>query len=119
MEIWKKFDTLECGVNDDGNLFLGDNTGGFNLPYTNENKWYILEEFERTLEKYYGYTYVSRIGDKFDTYRKIENNRGKWIAENIETGEFFPITYEQARGFEPINPSGIELLARELGRILL
>lgn len=65
-----------------------------------------------------GYSYVSSI-KKYDLYRKIENNRGKWLAEDMETGEIFPITYEQARGFEPIRPTGIELLARDLGKMLL
>lgn len=60
----------------------------------------------------------SSIG-KYDLYRKIENGKGKWLAEDTETGEIFPITYEQARGYEPIRPTETEKLARELGRILL
>lgn len=64
------------------------------------------------------YQYVSSKG-KHNLYRKIENGKGKWVAENIENGEIFPITYEQALGYEPINPTGIENLARELGRKLL
>lgn len=55
----------------------------------------------------------------YDLYRKIENGKGKWLAEDIGTGEVFPITYQQALGYEPIRPTIIENLARELGRILL
>lgn len=66
-----------------------------------------------------GYTMLNYGIGKYNLYRKIENGKGKWLAEDTETGEVFPITYEQARGFEPINPTPIDNLARELGRILL
>lgn len=56
---------------------------------------------------------------KYLLYRKIENGKGKWIAEDCQTGEVFPITYEQARGYEPIRPTPIENLSRRLGKILL
>lgn len=62
---------------------------------------------------------ISKSHVVYDLYRKIENNKGKWIAEDCNTGELFPITYEQARGFEPIRPTGIESLSRELGKMLL
>lgn len=56
-------------------------------------------------------------------YRKIENGKGKWLAEVSEygnkTGKIFPITYEQALGYKPIKSTPIKNLARELGRILL
>ena len=60
--------------------------------------------------------------DGFQCYRKIVNGRGKWFAHNqdepIET--MFPITYDQARGFEPMpNESSIRRLQRELGKLLL
>ena len=38
---------LQCGINDDGDLFLGDNRSGYNLPNTPENKEYIIKDFER------------------------------------------------------------------------
>ena len=37
---------LECGVNNDGQLFLGDNSSGYNLPFTKENKAKVLADFE-------------------------------------------------------------------------
>lgn len=37
---------LSCGINDNGDLFLGDNTSGYNLPDTEENREYILRDFE-------------------------------------------------------------------------
>ena len=114
MEIFKKYNSLECGINDDGNLFLGDDRSGYTLPNTPKNRTYIENDFERVL----GYEYVYYVG-KYNTWRKIVNGKGKWLAEDRETGIFFSITYEQARGFEPINPTGIENLARELGKMLL
>lgn len=65
-----------------------------------------------------GYTERGYVG-KYNLYMRIENNKGKWLAEDSDTGEVFQITYEQARGFEPIRPNGIEKLSRELGKILL
>ena len=67
-----------------------------------------------------GYTKLVNCGiGKYDLYRKIENGKGKWLAEDTETGEVFPITYEQALGHEPIRPTPIENLSRQLGKILL
>lgn len=37
---------LMCGINDDGELFLGDEGSGYNLPNTPENREYILNDFE-------------------------------------------------------------------------
>lgn len=37
---------LQCGINDDGNLFLGDNKSGYNLSDTPENREYILNDFD-------------------------------------------------------------------------
>lgn len=65
------------------------------------------------------YEQVYSSNSKYNLYRKIENGKGKWIAEDVKTGEVFHITYEQARGYEPIRPTPIESLARELGRMLL
>lgn len=38
---------LQCGVNEYGELFLGDNQSGYNLADTPENREYILADFER------------------------------------------------------------------------
>ena len=65
-----------------------------------------------------GYKQAGSIG-KYYLYRKIENGKGKWLAEDCETDEVFPITYEQARGYEPIRPTPIGNLSRQLGKILL
>lgn len=36
---------ISCGINDDGNLFLGDDRSGYNLPDTPENRERIIDEF--------------------------------------------------------------------------
>lgn len=81
-----------------------------------------LENIGYNLIDMTGWEYVSSI-DGYYLYRKIENGKGKWLAEVNEfgngSGKMFPITYEQAIGFEPINHTPIKNLARELGRILL
>lgn len=49
MIIWledEKTD-IQCGINDDGNLFLGDNSSGSNLPDTMENREKIINDFCR------------------------------------------------------------------------
>ena len=37
---------LSCGINDDGDLFLGNDSSGYNLKDTPENREYILNDFE-------------------------------------------------------------------------
>lgn len=37
---------LQCGVNDHGELFLGDNKSGYNLRDTPENRERILADFD-------------------------------------------------------------------------
>ena len=56
---------------------------------------------------------------KYLLYRKLENGKGKRIAEDEQTGEVFSITYEQALGRELIRPTQTEKLSRWLGKILL
>jgi hypothetical protein len=48
MQIWKRDERtgIECGINDDGELFLGNDRSGFNLPDTEENREVILRDFE-------------------------------------------------------------------------
>lgn len=38
---------LQCGLNDYGELFLGDNYSGYNLPDTPENRERVLADFDR------------------------------------------------------------------------
>ena len=67
-----------------------------------------------------GYTLVSYSkNSRYEIYRKIENGRGKWKAKCAETDKVIDITYEQALGYEPINPTPIEQLSMRLGKILL
>lgn len=49
MKIWRedKLTGLSCGINDYGELFLGNEESGYNLPDTPENREYILNDFDR------------------------------------------------------------------------
>lgn len=52
MTIWRENKQgLQCGINDFGQLFCGDDKSGFNLRDTPENRNYILSEFEYWNEK--------------------------------------------------------------------
>lgn len=61
----------------------------------------------------------------YEIYRQIQKDSSgkisgcKWKAKNIETGEEKEITYDQARGYEPIEDSSIKQLSRYLGEKLL
>lgn len=48
MKIWKedKETGIACGINDYGELFLGNKESGYNLPDTPENREYILRDFD-------------------------------------------------------------------------
>ena len=48
MQVWKRDERtgIECGINDDGELYLGDDRSGFNLPDTEENREAILRDFD-------------------------------------------------------------------------
>lgn len=48
MEIWRRDEKtgIEVGINDDGELFLGNHCSGFNLPDTEENRESILRDFD-------------------------------------------------------------------------
>lgn len=65
----------------------------------------------------------SRGGKVYALYRKIENGKGVWAADEISSKTFEPegrpfrITYRQAIGDEPINNS--EKLGMRLGKMLL
>lgn len=61
-------------------------------------------------------------GDTYALYRKRDNGMTRWAAAKYENGEpkvdeAFAISYEQARGFEPI--SDIGKLSREVGKLVL
>lgn len=108
---------------------------------------YILRSFEETAEaiglledntvyssiessdsyEYDGanYEFVTNI-DGYWVYRAVVDGKGTWRAmpQGSDESEFsrlsFPISYDQARGFEPINePSAITKLRKDLGKKLL
>ncbi len=49
IEIWleDKKTGLQCGINDDGELFIGDEFSGGNAPDTPENREMIVRDFYR------------------------------------------------------------------------
>ncbi len=53
MEVWlKDIKTgIECGVNNDGDLFLGNDRSGYNLPDTPRNREKIVKEFCRYTDR--------------------------------------------------------------------
>ncbi len=53
MIIWKhdKVTGIECGVNDDDDLFIGNDESGATLPDTPTNRAKILREFDRYTTK--------------------------------------------------------------------
>ena len=56
----------------------------------------------------------------YQLYRKIVNGKGQWVAQDQDSLEPpFPITYQQALGYEPIIRSDIEKLRYDLGKKLL
>lgn len=63
----------------------------------------------------------NRGGTIYRLFRKFENGKGKWAAieqcNGKDCGEPFEITYEQARGFEPMNSN--EKAGMALGKKLL
>ena len=62
------------------------------------------------------YDYVA-CRNGYLTYRKIVDGKGLWVAQvQDKKNEPFPITYEQALGYEPINPTPLQ---QKIGEILL
>lgn len=53
----------------------------------------------------------------YDFYRKLINGKGKWYAVDTKDGRVFPITWDQAVGYEPIDST--EGMAMKLGKVLL
>lgn len=49
IEVWMKDEKtgIECGLNGDGDLFLGDSYSGYNLRDTPENRERIINDFCR------------------------------------------------------------------------
>lgn len=71
------------------------------------------------------YEYVTNV-DGYWVYRAVVNGKGLWRAmpQGSDESQFeelsFPISYAQARGFEPINePTAIMKLRKDLGKKLL
>lgn len=103
--------TWNFGPNNKGQV-----TGGLDIM-----KQWIEESLD--ISDYEELTYPLKDGGKnYQLFRKLENGKGKWAAAPMEMGDVkyndaFEITYDQARGFEPI--SNIGRLSRDLGKILL
>lgn len=74
MEIWLRDEKtgIECGLNNDGELFLGDDKSGYNLDDTPENREYVIKDFCR---------YTGR-------QKPIISASGKPIQDNISVIEF-------------------------------
>jgi hypothetical protein len=74
MEVWlrDKETGTECGINNDGELFLGDDQSGYNLHDTPENREYIINDFCR---------YTGR-------QKPIMASNGKPIKDDISIIEF-------------------------------
>lgn len=65
------------------------------------------------------YEYVANRNGYF-TYRKIVDGKGIWAAQDQDKkNEPFPITYDQALGYDPISQTPLEELQHELGEMLL
>lgn len=71
------------------------------------------------------YEYVTNVNGYW-VYRSVVNGKGVWRAmpQGSDESQFdslsFPISYDQARGFEPINePAAITKLRKHLGKKLL
>ena len=49
IKVWLRDEKtgIECGINKDGELFIGDNKSGYNLRDTKENREYIINDFCR------------------------------------------------------------------------
>lgn len=49
MKIWLKDEKtgIECGINNQGELFLGNSKSGYNLPDTPDNREKIVNDFCR------------------------------------------------------------------------
>ena len=49
IKVWLRDEKtgIECGINKDGELFLGNNKSGYNLKDTKENREYIINDFCR------------------------------------------------------------------------
>ncbi|MDL2318778.1 hypothetical protein LJC74_06885 [Eubacteriales bacterium OttesenSCG-928-A19] len=48
MTIWKTDEKtgIQCGINDRGELFLGNDSSGYNLDDTPENRGRVLRDFD-------------------------------------------------------------------------
>lgn len=91
----------------------------YHTPLKNES---LKEDYDKLL----GYNILSSTlkdgGDTYALLRKTEDGKTKWAAAKYVNGipdedNIFEITYEQARGFEPLTDTG--KISRKLGKTLL
>lgn len=89
--------------------------------YEEEDEY--AEEYESLKEDYDtlpdGFIKKDWMQDGHYIYFKKVDGKGKWIASKELEGPFFDITYDQARGYEPIDNSSTKRLKRYLGKMLL
>lgn len=60
---------------------------------------------------------VNSNSSEYRMFREIINGKGHWYVMFNGTEEYVPITYDQARGYEPITRQ--EMMKRKLGKMLL
>ena len=72
---------IEAGINDDGDLFLGDDKSGYNLPLTRKNVDRIVSDFNRYLDK----DETKLTADAFKEY--IQDDEDEEVEESINIRE--------------------------------
>lgn len=86
----------------------------------------LNESLKEDYKKLFGYNILSSTlkdgGDTYALLRKTEDGKTKWAATKYVNGipdedNIFEITYEQARGFEPLTDTG--KVSKKLGKALL
>lgn len=84
MIIFAKYNELECGINDDGDLFLGDDRSGYNLPDTLENRERILNDFAiLAMDKSRG-GYSANTRSKAQSRKEVSGGEHKALANPLE-----------------------------------
>ena len=72
---------IEAGINDDGDLFLGDDRSGYNLPLTRKNVDRVVSDFNRYLDK----DETKLTADSFKEY--IQDDEDEEVEESINIRE--------------------------------
>ena len=72
---------IEAGINDDGDLFLGDDKSGYNLPLTRKNVDRVVSDFNRYLDK----DETKLTADAFKEY--IQDDEDEEVEESINIRE--------------------------------